>query len=204
MADYSAMIEQFGDWWGQDSTGMEDFMSKIAHHESGGTMNPLIHQYGGGPGRGLFQYEKTFKDKEGNYAQAGGMTARNRLAGWYEEQDADVPAWLNQEGMEDPSIGFDASLLDEEQQKMLFLADKRYDETASLRPDKIKDTANWWAKHHWKGGEEGSDIYKKRVSSFNEDLMMDDVVKEQGADAFGSKFGTGEGKIANFFKGVFE
>ena len=194
MADYSTMIGQFGDWWGQDSTGMEDFMSKIAHHESAGTMDPSIHQYGGGPGRGLFQYETG--------ANEGGMTARNRLAGWYEEQDTDVPDWLNQEDME--NSGFDASLLDEEHQKMLFLADTRYDETASLRPDKIKDTANWWAKHHWKGGEEGSDIYKKRVSSFNEDLMMDDVVKEQGADAFGSKFGTGEGKIANFFKGVFE
>ena len=194
MADYNTMIEQFGDWWGQDQVGMEDLMDKIAHHESAGTMDSSIHQYGGGPGRGLFQYETG--------ANQGGMTARNRLASWYEGQGIDTPDWLNQGDME--NIGFDASLLDEEQQKMLFLADKRYDETASLRPDKVKDTANWWAKHHWKGGEEGSDIYNKRVSSFNEDLMMDDVVKEQGADAFGSKFGTGEGKIANFFKGVFE
>ena len=190
MADYSTMIEQFGDWWGQDQAGMEDLMDKIAHHESAGTMDPSIHQYGGGPGRGLFQFETG--------ANKCGMTERNRLASWYEGQGIDTPDWLNQGDME--NIGFDASLLDEEQQKMLFLADKRYDETASLRPDKVKDTANWWAKHHWKGGEEGSDVYKKRVSSFNEDLMMDDVVKEQGTAAFGTKFGTGEGKIANFFK----
>ena len=96
MADYSTMIEQFGDWWGQDSTGMEDFMGKIAHHESAGTMDPSIHQYGGGPGRGLFQYETG--------ANQGGMTARNRLAGWYEEQDAGVPDWLNQKDMENSGL----------------------------------------------------------------------------------------------------
>ena len=27
-------------------------MNKIAHHESGGTMDPLMKQYEGGPGRG--------------------------------------------------------------------------------------------------------------------------------------------------------
>ena len=174
MANYSTMIKQFGDFWGQNQTGMEDFMDKIARHESAGTMDPSIHQYGGGPGRGLFQYETG--------ANQGGMTARNRLAGWYKAQGEDIPNWLNQEDME--NIGFDASLLDEEQQRMLFLADKRYDETASLRPEDIQDTGNWWAKHHWKGGEEGSDIYKKRVSSFNEDLMMDNVISEQGSEAF--------------------
>ena len=29
MADYNTMIEQFGDWWGQDQVGMEDLMDKI-------------------------------------------------------------------------------------------------------------------------------------------------------------------------------
>ena len=189
---YEFMLSNMCIRYKQTQKSLEDIMDRVAYHESKGIAD--CKQLGGGPGRGLFQYETG--------ANQGGMTARNRLASWYTGQGVDTPNWLNQEDME--NSGFDASLLDEQQQRMLFLADKRYDETASLRPDDIQDAGKWWAKHHWKGGEEGSDIYNKRVSSFNEDLMMDDVVKEQGADAFGSKFGTGEGKIANFFKGVFE
>tara|TARA_R100000458_G_scaffold57839_1_gene64700 strand:+ start:568 stop:1191 length:624 start_codon:yes stop_codon:yes gene_type:complete len=205
MTDYEKMLSQFGAHWQQTPEGMEDLMNKIGHHESAGTMDPTIHQYGGGPGRGIFQYETG--------ADQGGMTARNRLATWYGEQGLDIPDWLNQENMD--VEGFDASMLSPEQQKMLFLADKRYHPTASLRPDDISDVGDWWAKNHWAGGEEGSDIYNQRVSSFNRDLehnnTVNNVVTEQGADAFnqpedtasafGSKFGTGRGKIANFFKG---
>jgi hypothetical protein len=141
-------------------------------------MDPTIHQYGGGPGRGIFQYETG--------ADQGGMTARNRLVTWYGEQGLNIPDWLNQENMD--AQGFDASMLNPEQQKMLFLADKRYHPTASLRPDDVSNVGDWWAKNHWAGGEEGSDIYEQRVKSFNRDLedseIIDDVVAEQGSEAF--------------------
>jgi hypothetical protein len=174
--DYGKMMSQFGRHWRQDQAGLEDIMGKVAYHESKGKN---VSQEGGGPGQGLFQYEKTFKDKKGNYAQAGGMTARNRLANWYTSPEeaggfggTEIPDWLIQEGMGDPSIGFDASQLSEEQQRMMFLADKRYDETASLTKEATSDLGNWWAKEHWKGGEEGSDVYNERLGSFNKDLEV--------------------------------
>ena len=49
--------------------------------------------------------------------------------------------------------------------------------------------------------EENDPRYYKEVRDKH---LVDSVTQEQGADAFGSKFGTGEGKIANFFKGVFK
>jgi hypothetical protein len=175
MSDYENMLNQFGSHWQQTPEGMEDLMGKISYHES---KNKNVYQTGGGPGAGLFQYETG--------ADQGGMTARNRLAGWYGEQGLDTPDWLNQENMD--AEGFDASMLDPEQQKMLFLADKRYHPTASLKPDDVSDVGAWWAKNHWAGGEEGSDIYNERVSSFNRDLeeneTVDNVVSEQGSEAF--------------------
>ena len=175
MGDYEKMMGQFGSHWGQTQEGMEGLMDTVSYHESKGKN---VYQTGGGPGAGLFQYETG--------ADQGGMTARNRLAGWYGEQGEDTPDWLNQENMD--AQGFDASLLDPEQQKMLFLADKRYHPTASLTPEDTSNVGDWWAKNHWAGGEEGSDIYNKRVGSFNRDLehnnTINDVVTEQGSEAF--------------------
>ena len=81
MSDYETMIGQFGKHWGQDQAGLENIMDTISHHESKGQN---VYQTGGGPGAGLFQYERNYKDPEtGEIVQAGGMTARNRLSGWY-------------------------------------------------------------------------------------------------------------------------
>ena len=157
MTDYETMIGQFGEHWDQDQAGLEDIMGKVSYHESKGKN---VSQEGGGPGKGLFQYESG--------AGQGGMTARNRLANWYKGQEMDAPDWLTQEGMGEH--GFDASKLSEEQQRMMFLADKRYDKTASLTKDATSDLGNWWAKEHWRGGEEGSDVYNERLGSFNRDL----------------------------------
>ena len=168
--DYDLMMNEFGGHWGQTQEGLEDIMDKVSYHESKGKN---VYQTGGGPGAGLFQYETG--------AGQGGMTARNRLAGWYGNQGKETPSWLNQENMD--TTGFDATKLNPEQQKMLFMADKRYHPTASLSPEATEDMGQWWAKSHWAGGEEGSDIYNKRVSSFNRDLR-DDVVSEQGSEAF--------------------
>ena len=109
------------------------------------------------------------------------MTARNRLAQWYGSKGQDTPDWLNQENMD--TAGFDATKLNPEQQKMLFMADKRYHPSASLTPEATQDMGKWWAKNHWAGGKEGSDVYNQRISSFNRDLM-DNVVTEQGSSAF--------------------
>ena len=173
--DYNIMLGDLSEHWGQTPEGLEDIMDTISHHESKGEN---VYQTGGGPGAGFFQYE-TGKGQ-------GGMTARNRLAKWFGDKALAYPCLLNKEGMDD--FCFDASLLDKNQQRMLFLADKRYHPTASMNPDSTSNLAEWWAKNHWAGGKEGSDIYKTRVSSFNRDLnekkLVDDVTTEQGSDAF--------------------
>lgn len=175
MDDYDVMMGDFSQHWGQTPENIQDIMDAISYHESKGKN---VYQTGGGPGAGLFQYETG--------AGQGGMTARNRLAHWYASKGKKVPNWLVQEGMDE--IGFDATKLTPKQQEMLFMADKRYHPTASLSPESIQDIGEWWAQNHWAGGEKGSDIYNKRVSSFNRDLnerkLLDAVVKEQGQEAF--------------------
>ena len=163
--DYEQMMGDFSGHWGQTQEGLEDIMDKISYHESKGKN---VYQTGGGPGAGLFQYETG--------AGQGGMTARNRLAKWYGSKGKEVPAWLNQEGMDEK--GFDATKLSPEQQKMLFMADKRYHPTASLSPEATQDVGEWWAQNHWAGGEKGSDIYNKRVASFNRDLNYNQPVDD--------------------------
>lgn len=36
----------------------KELMNHIAFHESAGTMDPKLKQYGGGPGRGVYQFER--------------------------------------------------------------------------------------------------------------------------------------------------
>ena len=123
--NYNALLDKATTQWELEPSQLEDYMNKIAFHESGGVVDKL--QGNKGPGRGMFQFEKTYLYPEGHelagqYGQAGGLTARNRTADWFKSQNMEVPAWLTQEGMHDPSVGFDASTLNPEQQKMLFLA----------------------------------------------------------------------------------
>ena len=161
--------------WGIEPDSLKEIIDMIAYHESKRTMNPKIHQIGGGQGRGMLQYEKTYKDKKtGKYGQAGGMTGRNRLASLLKEYHGDlnvedsrgysidstwgeiIPDWLIQKGMRDPKIGFDVSKLSKDRQYSLFIADKLKDpsKSASLKginPSDLLKVANFWADEHWKG-----------------------------------------------------
>tara|TARA_R100001594_G_scaffold148744_1_gene204668 strand:+ start:2699 stop:3340 length:642 start_codon:yes stop_codon:yes gene_type:complete len=164
---YQEMLRRYAGHWMTDPEALEDIMNRVAYHESRGRN---IYQHEGGPGAGLFQYERWHKDpKTGKYGQAAGMTARNRLA---LEFGDNVPEWLYQKDMNNPQVGFDASLLTPEQQRMLFLADKRHHPTATMNPEKIGDLSDWWANYHWKGG---LDKKKQRMEKFasDEDLYWD-------------------------------
>lgn len=180
---YEELKKQIAEYYKTDPKLLEESMNKIAYHESGGSMDPTQQQYKGGPGRGLFQYEQWYKHPEtGEYGQAGGMTARNRLAGFFGE---DVPDWLIQEGMHNPEIGFDASRLTEEQQRMLFLADKRMTPGVQMTSENLSNLPEFWADSHWKGP---SDQRDDKISTFTSDMnyydTINNTVTEQGADAF--------------------
>ena len=157
-----------------DNKQLSEVMDRIGYHESAGTLDPTIHQYGGGPGRGIFQFEQTYKNpKTGAYEQAGAMTARNRLEQFYaDELGMNAPEWLTQKDMNDPSVGFDVSQLTPEQQKMLFMANVRYHPKASLKgvtPENVGE--QFWAPYHWAGADEHKEGHLK---SFAESMKAYD------------------------------
>jgi len=149
---YNQMVENLGSRYGVSGDDMEGLMDKISFHES--KRDASAKQIGGGPGRGLFQFESG--------VGAGGQTAMNRLKRWYDENQMDIPDWaaVSEDGV-------DASKLTPQQQKMLFMANTRYHPTASFRPEAIKDTADWWSKYHWAGDE--TDV-ADRLASFESDM----------------------------------
>ena len=68
--EYTQMLDSISKHYAQTGESMDELMDRIAYHESAKTMDPSLKQYGGGPGRGLFQFETGY--------QQGGMTAMKR------------------------------------------------------------------------------------------------------------------------------
>jgi hypothetical protein len=142
---------------------IEEAMEMIAYHESLGVIDK--EQKGGGPGRGLFQYELLTNNGSG-----AGRAAMNRL---YTYLGGDLisgtepsvfPGWMekyfpeNTSGRRDPSkIDVDFSKLDEKQQKVLFMADKLMAGDTSFEgiSDNWNALSKWWYKNHYKGTDEG-------------------------------------------------
>ena len=172
--NYNALLDKATTKWELDPSQLEDYINKIAFHESGGVVDKL--QGNKGPCRGMFQFEKTYLYPEGHelagqYGQAGGLTARNRTADWFKSQNMEVPAWLTQEGMHDPSVGFDASTLNPEQQKMLFLANylQKPGESSGMYGITDENLPEWWAREHWAGAEEDK---PERLASFEGNMNV--------------------------------
>ena len=136
---------------------IEDMMNKVAYHESAGTMDPAIKQHGGGPGRGMFQYELSSGKGSG-----AGRTAMNRL---YAVLGGDLingvkpdnmPKWIEPYFKKDdsgnlmPHGDVDFSKLTDKQQKTLFLADKLKTKGAIPSLGTVSES-DWWAEYHHKG-----------------------------------------------------
>src|SRR5210317_718775 len=68
-ASYEKMAKYLLETRGGSRERMEDLMYDIAAVESGRTFDPAIKQIGGGPGRGIFQYEGPFTEKSSNRAK---------------------------------------------------------------------------------------------------------------------------------------
>ena len=184
--DFSMLQDMLGDLgaenkWNQDPDSMLDAMTKIAFHETGGSLDPSQMQYGGGPGRGLFQYETG----EGE----GAHTAINRITRYFEGKDGKgkVPEWISSINADS---NWDVSSLSPSQQYMLFLADKAKDSTAHMRDiDEEGGVRDLWEKEHWAGHkyDEGGNLLNQetvqsRLNSFNEsmgvykDTMLDQIL----------------------------
>ena len=153
-----------------DQDQVERLMTLVGVHESGG--DPNIRQKSNvyneknevigsteGPGRGLYQYELETLGGSG-----AGRVAMNRLYAALGgdliegKKPTNMPKWMdkyfsiNQWGHHEASGDVDFSELTEEQQKMLFLADKLMTEGAIKDIGTLADH-EWWAKYHHKGAD---------------------------------------------------
>tara|TARA_R100001198_G_C5145105_1_gene157132 strand:+ start:131 stop:745 length:615 start_codon:yes stop_codon:yes gene_type:complete len=151
--DYNQMIHLASKRWNQTPESLEDIMNRIAFHETAQQMDPSIKQYGGGPGRGLFQFELG--------ENQGGMTAMRRLRGMFKE--GNIPEWTNY----DPREGLDASTLNEEQQKMLFLANVMGHPTASLKGVNPDNLSEFWQNYHYAGTEDKRGLFNETMNAYD-------------------------------------
>lgn len=130
---------------GGNPINYHNLMDAIAYHETGprSRMNPSTVQKGGGPGRGLFQFE--IGDNE------GGNIAVNRTYNFHKSNNIPVPEWLHSIWENKKSVDF--SLLPADQQKILFLGNYMQHPKANLGDvmsgkESYKD---FWLNYHWAG-----------------------------------------------------
>lgn len=131
-------------------------LNAIAYHETMGKMDPTTKQIGGGPGRGLFQFE------EGKHS--GGITAAKRTRDYMSSKGMDVPEWLSTASS---GNSLNAASLTPMQQKMLFLGNMRMHPKANFSNvwEGKESPEDFWAKYHWAGPTAET---KKRRESFRE------------------------------------
>jgi hypothetical protein len=165
--------------------GMQDIMSKIAFHESGGTGDIGLEQYGGGPGRGVYQFERG--------AAQGGATAGNRLANQLEVYGMEVPKWLksfNKSGKGD------VSGLSRDKQDMLFLGNMLQHPQANMGEVISGDMglAEFWQQYHQAGGE---DVKDARIAAFAESMGGYSPDRRRGGPVYGYQQG---GQVDSLYK----
>lgn len=152
---YNQLVVSIAKRYSKSTDFLEQVMDRIAYHES--RRDPGCKQLGGGPGRGLFQFEIG--------AEQGAETAMNRLLRWLSHSKIEAPEWTHI-STED---GVDASEIPTLGQNMMFLCNVRYHPQASFKGLKLKDLPLWWAKYHWAGPEKDAEA---RILSFNESMRF--------------------------------
>jgi hypothetical protein len=168
MSDYDRMMGEVTGRYGQSPEQMENIMNRISHHETGPSqrMEAGAIQEGGGPGRGLFQFETG----EGQ----GGMTAMRRMRQYYKDVlKQDAPEWTEY----NPREGVDASKLTPEQQKMLFMANTRMGANRTFEGVDEDNLANWWNQYHYAGPE-------NKMNQFHESMADYDITNTAENQAF--------------------
>jgi hypothetical protein len=162
---------------------IKDVLDPIAWHESDRTMNPLMLQKKGGPGKGMFQFEgrrgvrKTNK-KTGKKGFDSFDVAINRAKNYFDYKNLPVPSWIT-----DIKKKSDATSLSADQQKALALLNftridpknQRVDrDLKKLYENKISIT-NFWAKNHHRKPTE------KQKKTFNENLNLIHKIRTDAA-----------------------
>ena len=151
---YQNMIGLAGNMTDGDPDQIKEMMNRIAWHESGMTMDPNQLQVGGGPGRGMYQFEGQSLP-----------TAVNRSINAYKASGKEAPSWL--QDINDQGIT-DATQLTPEVQSALALGNilSQSGSTNSLNQyfGGEGDISDLWADYHWQGDTADRN---QRVESFN-------------------------------------
>ena len=135
----------------------EDILNKVimpvAYHESAGTMDPKLAQYGGGPGRGVMQYEP---DRFNSSVV--------RAIRQFNELGKDIPEWLDNIDLSG-DIQKEITSLTANQQMSLAVYDMLQHgdidiNTVLTGKESIEDL---WADHWWSGPDKQR---KKRIAAF--------------------------------------
>ena len=156
---------------GGTSEQYNKLMDYISFHETGPAqrMSGDAIQKGGGPGRGLFQFE--IGDGK------GGNIAVNRTHAYLTRNNKEIPAWLNK--MWDSKKSADVSGLTADQQKMLFLGYHREHPTSNF--SKIwsgeQSIQDFWLKNHWAGsGSSDQATIQEKLDLFDKSMIAKDSV----------------------------
>ena len=178
----------------QKGISADDILNKVikpmAYHESAGTMDANIQQYGGGPARGLMQFEPERFN-----------TAKNRAKNYFARIGQPVPEWI----MNIPE-GSDASDLSGNQQMALAVYDLLEHPTADIAKVVNGEEKIWdfWAKNWWAGDpkdrvtrirsfQKSLNEYEKTLPTANDDTAMVSPTEESGS------LGT---QVASFMKSL--
>ena len=178
----------------QKGISPDDILNKvikpIAYHESDGTLDANIQQYGGGPARGLMQFEPERFN-----------TAINRAKNYFARIGQPVPEWI----MNIPE-GSNASDLSGNQQMALAVYDLLEHPTADIAKVVNGEEKIWdfWAKNWWAGDpkdrvtrirsfQKSLNEYEKTLPTANDDTAMVSPTEESGS------LGT---QVASFMKSL--
>ena len=117
----------------------KQLLNRTAFHESAGTMDPKQRQIGGGPGRGVYQFERGKKK--------GGITAIKRTEQFLKDNKIEVPSWIKQYK---DSTSADVSNLTREQQDILFLGNYKMHPNANFNDVMTgkQSDMKFWSKYH--------------------------------------------------------
>jgi spore coat assembly protein SafA len=136
----------------------EDILNKVikpmAYHESDSTMDPTLAQYGGGPARGVMQYEPN-----------SFVTAVKRAKNHYKDKlKQDVPEWISNIDLSG-DIQSEIVSLSADQQMAIAVYDMLEHPKADI--GKVisgkQNIEDFWAEHWWAGPKKEK---KKRIRAF--------------------------------------
>ena len=133
---------------------LKKVLMPIAFHESAGTMDPKLAQYGGGPARGVMQYEPD-----------SFVTAVNRAKNHYKDKlKQDVPQWISSIDLSG-DIQSEIVSLSADQQMAIAVYDMLEHPKADIgKVISGKQTIeDFWAEHWWAGPKKQR---KARIRSF--------------------------------------